>query len=346
MAKSYNNLYEKICSFENIHLAYIKARKNKRYKKEVLIFSANLESNLILIQNILKNKIYKPSKYRYFEVYEPKKRLIAALPFFDRVIHHALCNIIGPIFEKSFIYDSYACRLNKGILSGINRTTKFLRRLVHKFGENIYCLKCDVSKYFQSISHNVLMKIIEKKIKCKQTLKLILIILKSEGLFSEHGLPIGNLTSQLWANVYLNVLDYFCKEVLRIKFYIRFMDDFIILSNNKKYLSFILGKITKFINSILKLNLNNRTQIFLTYKRYIDFLGYRIKFDHRILRKYNIQRVRKRFRKFANLLSKNFITFESIKSNIASWIGYSKHADSYVVRNQIFMEFYFVSAKS
>ena len=351
MAKTYNNLYEKICSFENIHLAYLKARKNKRYKKEVLEFSANLESNLVLIQNILINKIYIPSKYRYFKVYEPKERLIAALPFFDRIIHHALCNILDPIFEKRFIYDSYACRVNKGILKGINRTTQFLRSAVHKYGiNNIYCLKGDISKYFPSISHKILMNIIKKRIKCQETLWLIDRILNSEGLFQNYGLPIGNLTSQLWANIYLNELDHFCKNILKQKFYIRFMDDFIILHNYKNYLRIILNKIQNFVNNKLKLILNIKTQLFPVTKRCIDFLGYRIMFDYRILRKTNITRIKNRFKKFEKLLFQNNISLKLIKASILSWLGHCKHADTYNLKKNIFLRFsflnYFESGKS
>ncbi|MCK4822658.1 RNA-dependent DNA polymerase, partial [bacterium] len=186
MAKTYKNLYCSVCEFDNIHVAYIKARRLKRYTQEVLRFTEHLEENLIEIQNCLTQKMYNVSKYRYFVVCEPKKRLIAALPFKDRVVQHALCNIIEPIFERSFIYDSYACRVGKGVLAGVNRTTKFLRVAQQKWGK-VYCLKMDIAKYFPSVDHVCLKRIIRKYIACADTLRLIDIILDSEG--TDCGIP-------------------------------------------------------------------------------------------------------------------------------------------------------------
>jgi len=241
MAKIYKNLYTRIYDFENLHAAYLKACRGKRYSADVLKFTARLEENLIDLQNHLIWKTYKPSPYRYFTVYEPKERLIAALPFRDRVLHHALCNIIEPIFERSMIYDSYACRAGQGVLAGVNRTTKFLRRARRKWGR-IYCLKGDIAKFFPSIDHEILKKIIGRRIACKDTLDLIDIIIDSSE--SPRGLPIGNLTSQLWANAYLNELDHFCKETLRIELYIRYMDDFVIFRPDKQLLQTTLREIT------------------------------------------------------------------------------------------------------
>jgi retron-type reverse transcriptase len=198
MARTYSNLYPLIYDFANLHAAYLKARKGKRYSTDVLHFSARLETNLIDIQNKLIWKEYRPSPYHYFVVHEPKERTVAAAPFADRVVHHALCNVTEPIFEQGFIYDSYACRNSRGVLAGVNRTTRFMRRARRKWGR-FYCLKGDVSKFFPSIDHAVLKSIIRKRIACPDTLELMDHIIDSDG--SGTGLPIGNLTSQLWANV-------------------------------------------------------------------------------------------------------------------------------------------------
>jgi RNA-directed DNA polymerase len=337
MAKTYNNLYEQICSFDNIYCAYLKARKNKRYKSAVLKFTYNLEENLINIREELINKLYKTGQYRHFNVHEPKTRKISALPFKDRVVQHAICNVIEPIFEKSFIYDSHACRKEFGVISGVSRTNKFIRKVSYN-SENVYCLKCDISKYFLNIDHRILKKIIRKKIKCKDTLFILDGIIDSFG--GECGIPIGNLTSQLFANIYLNEFDHYIKNILRIKHYIRYMDDFIILSDNKKDLKSILKLIIIFLDNKRKLKLNKKSQIFLiNKKRSVDFLGYRIWKDHRLLRKSNVKRTRRKFKKFQKLYKNDEISLKDITPSVMSWLGHAKWADSYDLRVKIFDEF-------
>jgi len=331
--KTYGDLYPKIYDFENIHLAYLKARRNKRYKQEVLRFSARLEENLIDIQNRLIWKTYRPSRYKYFTIYEPKQRLIAALPFMDRVIHHALCNMIEPIFERSMIHDSYACRRGQGVLAGVLRTTRFLRDAGRRWGR-VYCLKADVTKFFPSIDHEMLKKIIRRRIACPDTLGLIDTIIDSTE--TDRGLPIGSLTSQLWANVYLNELDHYVKETLRIQYYLRYMDDFVIFHHDKQRLAAILEEIIGFLDGILQLSLNGKTQIFPISPRCVDFLGYRIWPSHRLLRKANVRRVKRKFRKHARLYSQGLMSLETIRPGIASWLGHAKHADTWCLRKRIF----------
>ena len=270
MAKTHKNLYPQIYDFENLHTAYLKARKGKRYAADVLKFSIRLEENLIDLQNHLIWKTYQPSPYRYFTVYEPKERPIAALPFRDRVLHHALCNIIEPIFERSMIFDSYACRVGQGVLAGVNRTTQYLRRARTKWGR-VYCLKADITKFFPSIDHTALKKLIRRRIACPDPLDLMELIIDSSG--TERGLPIGNLTSQLWANVYLNELDHFCKETLQVRKYLRYMDDFVLFHPDKQFLHTALQEIRGFLDDNLRLSLNAKTQIFPVGPRSVDFLG-------------------------------------------------------------------------
>ena len=335
--KSFANLYPKIYDFKNLHLAYLKARKNKRYKNEVLEFSANLEENLITLQNELIWKTYKTSPYKWFTVYEPKERLIMALPFKDRVIHHALCNIIEPIFERSFISDSFACRKGKGVHKASQKLTMFLRRARKQWGDSIYCLAIDVQKFFPSVDHHILASILREKITCPDTLWLIEEILFSAGDKSDpksSGLPIGNLTSQLWANVYLNEIDHFTKETLRIKFYIRYMDDLVILESDKHKLARIKEQITDFMKARLLLKPNNRTVIFPA-RLGIDFIGYRTWPDYKLLRKSSIKRARRRLRKQATLVASGSLSEERFKSSVASWIGYCSHADAYRIKNKL-----------
>jgi len=264
--KRYSNLFAKIIYFDNLYFAYIKARLSKRYRFDVLKFTNNLEIELIQIQNELLNRSYKTGGYKTFKIHDPKERDIFALPFKDRVVHHALVNIIEPIFDKIFIYDNYACRKGKGTHSGLLRTKKFLKY----FSPNDYFLKCDIRKYFPSVNKEILKQLIRRKIKCRDTLWLVDEVIDS----SKDGLPIGNLTSQLFANLYLNPLDHYLKEILRIRYYVRYMDDFIVFANNKSDLGEILKKIKDFLN-IYKLELNSKTGI-AKIKQGIDFLGYRI----------------------------------------------------------------------
>jgi retron-type reverse transcriptase len=341
MAKTYKNIYPAICDFDNIHKAYLKARKNKRYNRDVLEFSSSLEENLINIQNHLIWKSYSPGRYKYFTIYEPKERIIAALPFRDRVVHHALCNIIEPIFERSMIYDSYACRIGQGVIAGVNRTTYYLRSARAEWG-NIFCLKGDIKKFFPSIDHSVLKGIIHKKIVCSDTLTLIDTIIDSTD--TNESLPIGNLTSQLWANVYLNELDHFIKDRLKIKYYVRYMDDFIIVHHSKQFLQNILAEISGYLENVLKLTLNRKTQIFPVGPRSVDFLGYRIWPDYRLLRKANIKRNKRKFKKYQREYSDGIIDLKNIHPGILSWLAHCKHADTWQLRNKVLKNLVFTRA--
>jgi len=331
LPKTYNNLYSKICSFENLHLAYLKARKCKRYRKEVLLFSNNLEVNLINLQKELSNKTYKSGVYKIFYIHEPKKRKIMALPFRDRVIHHAICNIIEPIFDRIFIHDSYACRVGKGVHAGADRLTQFLREAKREYPK-IYCLKCDIKNYFGSIDHKKLIQIIQRKIKCHNTMWLIENVINSTD--GTKGIPIGNLTSQLFANLYLNELDYFIKHKYKIKQYIRYMDDWVILSPDKKYLWDILKQTEVFLQKFLLLQLNNKTSIF-PVSQGIDFLGYRIWVTHRLLRKSSKKRMKRKLRVYQVLYNKNRIDLNRITSSLMSWLGHTSHCNSYNLRKKI-----------
>ena len=214
MAKTYNNLFQSIYDFESLHEAYLRARKGKKEHKEVLLFSRDLESHLIELQNELICGNYKTSDYRTFFVYEPKQRLVAALPFRDRVVQHSIVATIEPIWERRFIHDSYACRVGKGTHAGADRAQSYLRAVQRKHGR-VFVFQADISKYFPSIDHNVLKRLLAKRIACVRTLKLLFGIIDSWEDAPGRGLPIGNLTSQLMANIYLHELDEFVKYQLR-----------------------------------------------------------------------------------------------------------------------------------
>jgi len=329
--KRTGSLHEKICDFENIFNAYLKARRLKRYRSEVLEFSKNLEENLIIIYNELYYMTYKTSKYFEFTVYDPKKRKILALPFKDRVVHHAINNIIEPIFDATFIYDSYACRKGKGTIAGMKRLRKFMDSILSKY-DRVYYLKADVEKYFYSIDHDILKKLIRRKIKCAKTLALLDEIIESTG--DKVGIPIGNLTSQLFANIYLNYLDHKIKDDWGVKYYVRYMDDFIILHHDKTYLKDLLEDI-KIVLSGLRLNLNHKTRIDVVNKG-IDFLGFRLFPNYTILRKRIYRKNMRKFKKFSELYEKGEMGLEEINQSIQSFLGLCKHCQSYHARKNVF----------
>lgn len=336
MPKTFNNLYPAIYDFENLFNAYLKARRNKRYRREVLIFTANLEENLIGLQNELVHKTYRTGRYREFYIYDPKTRLVMALPFRDRVVHHALCNVIEPIFDARFIYDSYACRAGKGTHKGADRVTEFLRRAQRQWPQ-VYCLKGDVKQYFPSINHEALKRLLWQRITCPDTRWLLSEIIDStvdEGDTNPTGIPIGNLTSQLCANIYLDALDQFVKHDLGVRYYVRYMDDFVILHYDKGYLHSLLREIEGFLADRLALSLNQKTSVF-PVQQGIDFLGYRIWATHRLLRKSSIKRIKRGLRKLQRDYTEGKVSEAKLRAVVASWVGHSKHANTYRIRRKV-----------
>lgn len=269
-----DELFEKMISGENINLAFEKAIKNKRFRPDILKFSFNREKNLDYISRRLKDGTYRHSGYFNFVVNDSKKRIIWAAQFRDRIVHHILYSILNPIFEKSFIFDSYACREGKGVQKAIKRCQKFIR--VASGGgyskKDIYCFKGDIQKYFDSIDRKILKQIIRKKIKSPGLLWLIDLIIDSH--IGEKGMPIGNLTSQLFANIYLNEFDHFVKDFLKVRCYVRYMDDFVILDADKMKLFKLRDLIREFLNDKLNLRLHPKKSEYFPIMRGIDFLGY------------------------------------------------------------------------
>lgn len=331
MPKTYNGLFEKICTFENLYNAYLKARRCRRYRDEVLKFSRNVEEELLILQEELKAGTYRTGWYRRFTIIVPKKREIFALPFRDRVVHHALCTIIEPLFERKFIFDSYGCRTGKGQHSGSARLVAFLRR-AQRVWDKVYCLKADVSKFFPSVDHEVLKALIRRTIRCKRTLQLIDEIIDSTP--EPKGMPIGNLTSQLFANVYLNDLDHFAKEKLQSRFYVRYMDDFVLLHTDKKLLQRWYSDIREYLRNHLHLELNIKTSVF-PISQGVDFLGYRTWPTHKLLRKRNIIGMKRRLKKLSGQYRNGKVTLETIRPVIASWLGHAKHANSHNVVKRV-----------
>ena len=338
MPKTYRHLYNTICEFGNLHQAYLKARRNKRYRPEVLAFSAHLEEELLQLRQELLSGNYRTGDYRCFEVQEPKRRLVAALPFRDRVVQHALCNIIEPILDSRFIHDSYACRTGKGAHAGADRVTAFLRE-AHRNNGQAWVLKGDVAQYFPSVDHEILLGLVGRTIRCGATMNLAREIVNSWHTAGMHGrgIAIGNLTSQLFANLYLNELDQFVKHELRQRHYIRYMDDFIVVGDDKATLNSIRQNVVEFLADKLALRTNSKTQVFPAAQG-VDFLGYRIWATHRLLRKGSIKRMKRKLRHFSELYARGDIDLGRISASVQSWVGHCGHADTYNLRNRIFAE--------
>jgi len=320
--KRHGNLFNQIVTIENLELAYKKAKLGKSKKTSVIRFALNPEERLAFIRESLVNKTFSTSSYTVKQIYEPKERTIYVLPFApDRIVQHAVMNILEPIWDNLFIHDSYACRVGKGIHKGSTRTMEFVRKYK-------YCLKCDVSKFYPSIKHDILFKVIQKKIKCKDTLELLRNI-----IYSVDGVPIGNYTSQWFGNIYLNELDTYLKQDNHVKGYIRYCDDFLLFHNDKRYLKELSFKIQDFIWNTLRLVLS-KCDLF-PIKRGVDFLGYRHFPFHILMRKATVKRVKKRLAELPKLFKTGKINLESYISSIASTNGWLMWANSFNLRNKL-----------
>ena len=343
--KRIKNIYPQIYSFENLLAAHYAARKNKRYRKELLEFNEHLEENIIEIQNELIWKQYKVSKYQEFYVHEPKKRLVMALPYKDRVVQWAIYRQLNPILERRYIGTSYACRVGYGAHKAIKKIQKDMRYIQKKYG-NVYVLKLDIAKYFYRIDHAVAMNIFSRIIADKNLLWLLNKIIDTNEYFGMDidtngktlrrnntvGMPIGNLTSQMMANLYLNELDQFTKHNLRAKSYIRYMDDIIIIDHSKERLWKERREIEIFLAKKLKLQLNNKTRI-QGINQGLDFCGYRVWPDHIRLRKQTAIRMKRHIKKLlkGGENKKDYITH----TVMPSYEGMMSHADCYSLRKSV-----------
>ncbi len=351
MAKTYNNLFPQIYDFEALHAAYLRARAGKRDRQEVQAFELDLEGNLIQLQNELIWGQYQIGAYRSFKIYEPKERQVAALPFRDRVVQHALVAAIEPIWERRFIADSYACRPGRGTHRGADKAQAMLRQVKREHGY-VAVFKADIAKYFQSIDHGVLKGLLRRRIACRKTLALLDHIIDSANVLHGTpgiGLPIGNLTSQLCANVYLHELDEFVKHGLREKHYARYMDDFIIIHPDKSHLQRLRVRIEAFLWQHLRLRTNQKTQVFpvaLLRGRALDFLGYRIWATHRRLRKSSIGRITHTLRRLQRHYADGRVSWPRVMQSIKSWVAHSAHANAWGLRTRLLGRFVFVKGES
>jgi len=302
------NLYQEICSMKNLLLADEKARKGKAWQYGVRIHEKNRDGNLLVLQDQLLNKTYKTSHYTTFKVYEPKEREVFRLPYYpDRITHHAIMNLMEPVFVSVFTADTYSCIKKRGIHAAAYAVKKALRDVPG----SQYCLKLDITKFYPNIDHDVLKQLLRRKIKDQDLLWLL-----DEIIDSAPGLPIGNYLSQYLANFYLTYFDHWIKEQLQVKYYFRYADDLVILSGNKEILHMVFDRISEYMSDRLKLQVKSNWQIFPVDARGIDFVGYRFWHTHTLLRK---------------TIKKNFARMVHMNRNdasIASYLGWAKHCNS------------------
>jgi len=340
--------YFNLISIENLFQAWQEFKKGKRAKIDVQLFERHLEDNLFDLHYKLANKTYKHGWYLEFFVHDPKRRHIHKASVEDRIVHHLLYKFLYEIFDKTFIFDSYSCRLEKGIHCAVARLKKFTKIVSKNYTRDCWVLKLDIKKFFDSVDHQILINLISKRIPDRDTLWRIYQVIDSfhSAAGIDKGIPLGNLTSQIFANVYLNELDQFVKGKLKIKYYLRYADDFIILSQNRKFLYQCINTLKQFLKENLKLELHPSKIILRNLQWGIDFCGYIV------LLHYLLPRTKTKRRIFAKI--KNKIVVEnlavtnpdSIFQSVQSYLGYLKHANSYKLQQTLKNQLWFLGSRN
>jgi hypothetical protein len=342
-------MFAALTSWDNLLLAFRKAARGKRGNPNVAAFEHRLEDNLCQLQEELRRQTYRPGPYHSFFIHEPKRRLISAAPFCDRVVHHALCNLIEPIFERSFIDDSYANRLGKGTHLALDRCQQFARRYR-------YVLQCDIRQFFPSLDHAVLRDILWRKVSDPQVRWLVDQILQGgAGMHNEtyemvwfagddllaalrpRGLPIGNLTSQFWANCYLSPFDHFIKRRLRCRAYSRFVDDFLLFADDKDMLWIWKSELEAWL-ARLRLAIHPGAHP-RPVTEGIPFLGFVVYPEHRRLKRRKGIHYRKRFRHMANCYAAGQIELEQLTASVRGWANHARYGNTVGLRKAILSQY-------
>ena len=342
--KRHKHLFEEFCSLENLFAASREALKGKRCKPGVARYFAEQEKEVVALAEALRTGEYRHGTYRYFTIHEPKERVVAAAPFRDRVLHHAIVRMLEPIFERRFIEDSFACRKGKGTHAALRRAADFARR-------SRYALKCDVTKYFPSIDHLVLLRLLRRVVGDERLMDVIEEVIGShcDGVEREwagddllavtlrpRGLPIGNLTSQFFANVYLNELDQFVKHTLRVRGYVRYVDDFILFDDDRVRLR-ECGSAVREKLAELRLRINPDKYRLLPTRLGVDFVGF-VSFSdgRRKVRTANVRAFKSRLRRQLWQARRGRAPFSKVSESVRSWVAHTAHAQSWRLRRDVF----------
>ena len=304
--RSLKRAYDGICGFESLYLSHKRARRGKREKTEVVLFEMELNAQLDTLRRRLQDESYRPGAYRVFEIREPKVRRVESLPYRDRVVQHALCDhALASHIDTMLIHDAAACRVGKGTHFALDRLSTFFRKHRNAHGNEGWILKTDIAKYFESVDHEVLKDMLYPTIRDARLKGLLETILNGDtpGIRGRKGLPLGNMTSQWFANLYLSPLDRFIKEELKLRHYVRYMDDGVALHPDREYLNLCLREIRKFADERLKLQLNKKSQI-MPMRNGVDFLGFHtyLTENGKIIRKVRHESAKRMKRKLISVL--------------------------------------------
>ena len=336
--------YQELFTFENLYQAHKNARKGKRNKKDVILFELELSKNLWDLYDALSSQTYSPCAYQKFYVFEPKKREIQALPYKDRVVQHVLADhYLYPLLTSKLIYDNGACQKGKGTDFSLNRLTSFFTDFYKKSHLNGYILKADIRKYFPSIQHDVLKQKLNRIVEDKDILQLLFRIIDSYENTPGRGLPMGNQTSQLFALYYMDSLDRLCKEKLRLKFYVRYMDDIVILHPDKIFLITCLEMMRQYVQDELKLEFNEKTHIF-PLKNGVDFLGFHFYMTDtgkviRKLRDTSKKKFKHRLRKLKRQYAMGEVDTADIQRILPGYHGHLARGHTYRLKKAVFRDF-------
>jgi len=323
-------LFERVIAFDNLLHATQQAARGKKQQLRVAHFLFHQEKECLRLQDELKRGVWQPSGFRVFEIREPKPRRISAADFQDRVVHHALCNVLEPVFEKRLIFDTWACRCGKGSHQAVQRAQAYSKRYC-------YFLKCDIRRYFDSVDHDVLKQILRQFLKDKPLLGVLDRIIDHPlpGALTGKGLPIGNLTSQYFANLYLGELDHFLKDKLGVKAYLRYMDDILIFADNKTECHKLLAIIEAFIEQHLKLQLKPSATLIAPVSEGIPFLGFRI-FPNLIrLNGQSLRRFKRRLCLQERACKSGKLDVGHLSTSVQSMVAHLQHADTHRLRQSL-----------
>lgn len=318
--------YNNIISLENLLISFREFLKGKKKRKDVNEFSLNFMDNILSLHGKLVSKMYKHGKYYAFKINDPKPRDIHKASVRDRIVHHAIYRILYPHFNKKFVYDSYSCRFEKGTHRAINRFRKLSRIVSKNNTKTVWVLKCDIRKFFASIDHKILKNILARNVKDKDIMWFLENVIDSFHTKDNRriGLPLGNVTSQIFINIYMNELDQYVKRKLKIKYFIRYADDFVILHADKNYLTNLIPQISEYLEKKLKLSLHPDKVYIKTLSSGVDFLGW-IHFPyHRVLRTSTKRRMFRKLRR------------KPTRESTESYKGLLKHGNTYVFLKQYF----------
>lgn len=344
--KIYKNIYEQIIALENLFSAWDEFKSDKKNRADVQEFGERIEENIFALHHDLKVGRYKHGEYKGFWIKDPRPRHIHKATVRDRILHHAIFNIFNPIFEPTFIAQSFSCRIDKGTHKGVKALADAIRSVGANGYKQAFALKCDVRKFFDTIDHRILLGILARKIKDEDAMRLMNEIVESfstkhSTVFALKGVPIGNLTSQLFANIYMNELDQFMKHELRVKNYLRYTDDFVVVSEDKNYLEGLLPLIARFLKEALALDLHPNKVEIRNVNQGIDFLGYVVLPHHRQLRTQTKKRiVRKLFQRVGECRN-GIISKESVEQSLQSYLGVLSHANAYNLSNDLINQYWF-----